>query len=61
MSDSQEPTNPGKLIDQKLIGFFFDRDSDTHIRKLIFAFEENDFEIVYDEPNHTFKFTVIDN
>jgi hypothetical protein len=60
MENTQKDTlNPGKLIDQKLLGFFFDREQEgQRIQKVIFDFEEHQLQIKWDVVNHTFMFGV---
>ena len=60
MKTSAKSISPGVVIDQTLKGFFYDRDIDRHIIKLIFNFNKDDLEITWDDVNHTFKFRILD-
>ena len=60
MESTQKDISPGVLIDQTLRGFFYDRDIDRHIIKLIFNFDKDDLLIEWDDVNHTFKFRILD-
>ena len=48
----------GYLIDQKLTGFFLDRDQDKNVKNLIFVFEKSELTVSWDEEKHTFKFAM---
>lgn len=50
--------SPGFLIDQKLDGFFIDRDNNNNIKNLIFQFERAEFIISWDKEKDSFKFSV---
>ena len=48
----------GYLIDQKLQGFFMDKDKNGNIKQLLFIYEKSDLTISWDHEKNTFKFTM---
>jgi hypothetical protein len=55
----EEKLNPGSVIDDKLVAFFYDRDQKTNnIQRVYMEFEKH--QMIIDHANHTFKFTVLE-
>lgn len=48
----------GYLIDQRLNGFFIDRDSDGKVKNLIFSFDSAELIISWDKEKDSFKFSI---